>query len=87
EKAFYIEVDPKNGEVKIYRIKDNTPAIHFLMTLALAQKRLKQIKLLFKNDRWSLYFSENIEIVRSQLITKLVNSEKPLQALKQSLKN
>ena len=87
EKVFYLKVDPKNGEANIYRIKDNTPAIHFLMTLALAQKRLKQIKLLFKNDRWSLYFSENIEIVRSQLITKLVNSEKPLQALKQSLKN
>jgi len=87
EKAFYLEVDVKNGKTKIYRIKESTAAIHFLMTLAMAQKRLKQIKLLFKNYKWALYYTDNVEIVRSKLVSKLINSDKPLQELKQSLKN
>lgn len=86
EKAFYIQVDGKNGKTKIYRIKESTSAIHFLMTLEMAQKRLKQIKLLFKDYKWALYYSDNVEIVRSKLITMLINSDKPLQELKQSLK-
>lgn len=87
DKAFYLDVNTQNGKTKIYRIKDSTSTKHFLMTLALAQKRLKEIKMLFKNDRWAMYFSENVEMVRSKLITKLINSDKPLQALKQSLKS
>jgi len=87
DKAFYIDPNTQNGNGKIYRIKENHSTNNFLMTLEFALKRLKQIKLLFKDDRWALYFNENVEMVRSKLITKLINSDKPLQALKQSLKN
>lgn len=87
EKAFYLKADPKNVKLKIHRIKESAKTEHFLMTLELAQKRLKQINILFKDYKWAFYYNENIEIVRDKLITKLINSDKPLQELKQSLRN
>lgn len=87
EKAFYIEADTENGKAKIYRINKSTSTNKFLMTLALAQKRSKQIKMLFKDYKWALHYNDNVDVVRNKLINKLVNSDKPLQELKQSLKN
>lgn len=87
EKAFYLEVDFNNGTTKIYRINESSPTNCFLMTLDFAFTRLKQIKILFKDYKWASYYNENIETLRAKLITKLVNSEKSLQELKQSLKD
>lgn len=86
EKAFYIEQDPKNDIPKIYRIKEGSSSTSYLMTLEFAQKRLKQIKTLFKNYKWAMYYNESFDIVRSKLVAKLINSDKPLQELKQQLK-
>lgn len=87
EKVFYLDVDFLTGETIIYRITAAETLPHFLLTLDLAFKRVKEIKTLFKNYKWALYYNETVEIVRSTLIHKLINSEKPLQELKQSLKN
>jgi hypothetical protein len=55
------------------------------MTLDLALKKLKQIKTLFKEYKWALYFNENIDVLRKELIYKLINTDKDLQVLKQEL--
>lgn len=87
EKEFYLDVDFSTGETIIYRITETETNPRFLMTLDLAFKRLKQIKTLFKDYKWALYYNESIGIVRTALIQKLINTDKPLQELKQSLKN
>lgn len=87
EKVFYIVVDEISGKSTIYRIKENDATKHFLMTLNLAQQRLKQIKKLFKDYKWAMYYNASVDIVRSKLVTKLINSDKALQELKQQLKN
>jgi len=87
EKAFYLDVDFSTGKTIIHRITAAETNPRFLMTLDIAFKRLKEIKMLFKDYKWALYYKETIEVVRSALIQKLITSDKPLQELKQSLKN
>ena len=87
EKLFYLKVDFNTKEVKIYRKSINEASTHFLMTLDFALKRLKQIKILFKEYKWAIYYNEKIEVLRSKLIYQLLNSDKSLLDLKQSLKN
>lgn len=87
EKTFYLEQNLENDIPKIYRVKEGSSSACYLMTLEFAQKRLKQIKSLFKDYKWAQYYNQDIELVRKQLITKLINSEESLQKLKQSLKN
>lgn len=87
EKVFYIEVAIKTGETIIHKLAANETSTYFLMTLDIAFKRSKEIKALFKDYKWALYYNETVEVVRAALIQKLVNSDKPLQELKQSLKN
>lgn len=86
EKSFYLKVDLKSGLPKIHRVKDDTAADIFLMTLELAQKRLKQIKTLFKDYKWALYYNQDIDLVRNKLVVGLINSDKSLQELKLILK-
>ena len=59
----------------------------FLMTSEFAHQRLKQIQTLFKEYKWATYFDEDITVLRKKLITKLINSNKTLQVLKQDLKS
>lgn len=87
DKAFYLKQDSENDLPKIYRIKEDSSLGSYLMTLEFAQKRLKQIKALFKDYKWAQYYSQDIEIVRKELISKLINSEESLQKLKHSLRN
>lgn len=87
EKTFYLEWDPENNIPKIYRIKEGSSSTGYLMTLEFAQKRLKQIKTLFKNYKWAQYYNQDMAFVREKLIAKLMNSEESLQKLKQRLKN
>lgn len=84
-KVFYLEVDSK-GEVKIVNAKEVTNTAPFLMTLDFAYKRLKQIKVLYKDYKWATYYNDNVELVRNKLLDKLINSDTPLQDLKKSLK-
>lgn len=87
EKTFYLEVNVETGITIIHRITATEISSHFLMTLNVVFKRIKEIKALFKDYKWALYYTAPIEIVRTAFIHKLINSEKPLQELKQELKN
>lgn len=87
DKVFYLEVNVSTGETVISRTTKTHDSSHFLMTLDFAFKRLKQIKELYKDYKWAMYFNESIEISRGKLIQKLIDSEKPLQEIKQQLKN
>lgn len=85
EKYFYLEVNFEEETAKICKLKDgNNPGI-FLMSLDFALKRLKEIKIVFKEYKWALYFNENIDVLRKELISLLIISDKPLQEIKQNL--
>lgn len=86
EKIFYIEV-ASSGEAKLFNIKDSASTKPFLMTLDFAYKRLKQLKVLYKDYKWATYYNEDVYLVRNRLTEKLINSDKTLQELKQSLKS
>ena len=85
EKVFYLEVDSK-GEIKIVNTKEVKNTAPFLMTLDFAHKRLKQIKVLYKDYKWATYYNDNVELVRNKLIDKLINSDESLQDLKKILR-
>ncbi|UMB60502.1 hypothetical protein MHL31_15645 [Lutibacter sp. A80] len=87
EKNFYIIIEVETNEPKIFRVKEGDKTTPFLMTLEFALLRLKEIKKLYKDYKWATYYNETVEVVRNKLIYKLINSDKTLQVLKQSLKN
>mgnify|MGYP005986837961 CR=1 FL=1 len=75
EKLFYISV---NFETK------KSPN---LLTLNKAQIKEKQIKHLFKDNKWAQYFNNsNIEELRFKIISKLINSDEPLPLIKLNLR-
>jgi len=86
EKSFYLDVDFTKKEVEICCKQKNDITTHSLMTLELALKKLKQIKTIFKEYKWALYFNENIDVLRKELIYNLINTEKDLHVIKQDLK-
>ena len=84
EKLFYISVnfDTKKTKIKISKSKKSRN----LLTLNKAQRKEKQIKHLFKEDKWSQYFNSNIEELRFKIISKLINSDSPLPLIKLNLR-
>jgi len=58
-----------------------------LLTLNKAQRKEKQIKHLFKEDKWAQYFNSNIEELRFKIISKLINSDSPLPLIKLNLRS
>ena len=87
EKMFYLDVDFSTGKAKMIKLENESESNQFLMTLDFAIKRIKEIKTLFKDYKWATYFNADLDQVREVLIKKMVHSDKPLQALKQSLKD
>lgn len=87
EKIFYLEFIPELEAVKIIKVNEEKDETQFLMTLEFALLRLKQIKKLYKDYKWATYYNADIDVLRNSLIYRLINSNKPLQDLKQSLKN
>jgi len=83
-KIFFIEVDFEEKTAKIQPKKENTT--NYLFSFSEAQKRIKQITHLFTNDKWAKYFDEEIEIIRKNIISEFINSDKTLQEIKLSLK-
>jgi hypothetical protein len=81
EKIFFIAV---NFELKIAILQpkkaENT---NFLFTISEAQKRIKQINHLFKEEKWASYFDIDIDTLRSNIIVKLINSNTILKEIKQ----
>ena len=84
EKLFYISVnfETKKTKIKISKSKKRPN----LLTLNKAQIKEKQIKHLFKEDKWAKYFNSNIEELRFKIISKLINSESPLPLIKLNLR-
>lgn len=83
QKIFFIEVDFKNKSVKLQSKKENS--VNYLYTFSEAQKRIKQINHLFKDDKWAKYFDTNIDDLYFEVITTFINSDKTLQEIKHNL--
>lgn len=80
EKLFYIDVDFEEKTVKLQPKKED--AAHHLFTYSEAQKRIKQIKHLFKEDSWATYFDGTINHIRFKIISEFINSDKLLHKIK-----
>lgn len=84
EKIFFIEVNFKEKTAKIQpKQKYST---NYLYNYSEAQRRVKQITHLLNQDRWAIYFNDDIEILRSKVISDYINSNKTLQEIKLSHK-
>ena len=80
EKFFFIAVNYKERTVNLQPKKENA-AVH-LFTFNEAQKRIKQITHLFKEDKWAFYFEKDIDILRKEFISTFINSDTSLQHIK-----
>lgn len=84
EKNFFIEVNFESGTAKIQPKKEEST--NYFFTFSEAQKRIKQITYLFKNDKWAKYFDIEINDLRYKIITDFMNSEKTLSEIKRDIK-
>ncbi len=84
EKLFFIHIDFDKKTAKIEPKKENTN--QYLFTYSEAQKRVKQINHLFKDDKWTAYFDVAIDNLRSKIISTFISTDKSLQEIKQSFK-
>ena len=80
EKNFFIEVNFEEKTAKIQTKKENST--NHLFTFSEAQKRIKQITHLFKDQKWAIYFDKEIDDLRIKIISKYINSNKTLQEIK-----
>jgi hypothetical protein len=83
EKIFFIDVNFEEKTAKI--IAKNEKHDNQLFTFSEAQKRIKQIMLLFKDDKWAKYFDEDITVLRKEIIVKYINSNSTLQLIKANI--
>ena len=84
EKIFYITVNFDKKTAKI-RSKKETLKV-YLFDYSEAQKRVKQINNLFKDDKWTTYFDLDINDLHSKIISEYISTDKSLQEIKQSFK-
>jgi len=80
EKSFYIEVDFDRKICKIQPKKEQYS--NHLFTYSEAQKRLKNIYHLFKENKWANYFDTEINELRYKIFTAYIQSDKTLQQIK-----
>jgi hypothetical protein len=84
ERIFFIEVNFKEKTAKIQpKQKYST---NYLFNYSEAQRRVKQITHLLNEDRWAIYFNDDIEILRNKVISDYINSSRTLQEIKLSHK-
>ena len=79
-KIFFIEVSFDKKTMKLQPRKENSNN-HFF-TFSEAQKRIKQILHLFKDDKWATYFNVEINELRMNIISEFINSDKTLKEIK-----
>ena len=82
-----MEVDYKEEKIIICPASLEEDSVRYLMSLNVVFKRIKEIKILFKEYKWASYFNENIDVLRKELINKLISSDETIQVLRQNLKN
>jgi len=80
EKIFYIEVDFQKKVARIQSKKEKSASK--LFTFPEAQKKIKQINHLFKDDKWAIYFEKEVDDLRNEIISEYINSDKTLQEIK-----
>jgi hypothetical protein len=84
QKNFFIAV---NFEEKAANLQPKgVKAAHYLFTFPGAQKRIKEIMHLLKEDAWAKYFETEIKELRFKIISECVSSEKALQEIKRGFK-
>lgn len=84
EKLFYISVDFDLKVVSFHHQKEEKKV--FLFYISEAQKRVKQIRKLLSEEKWSTYFDLEIDKLRFKIITELINSNKTLQEIKSRIR-
>lgn len=83
EKLFYIDVD---FELKTVKIQPSKEFNQYLFTYSEAQKRIKQIHHLFKDDKWTHYFDVEKEELYQKVVLEFINSNKTLGEIKNCFK-
>ncbi|MGB0896371.1 MAG: hypothetical protein ACPGU9_00985 [Flavobacteriaceae bacterium] len=83
EKLFFIQVNFETAQVNFQHHALATNTTPYLFTALDAQKRVKHIRQLLKEDKWATYFEMNISELRRAIITDYINSSASIQALKQ----
>jgi hypothetical protein len=84
EKNFFIAV---NYEEKVVTLQPKgVKSGHYLFTFPEAQKRIKEIMQLLKEDAWAKYFETEIKELRFKIISEYISSEKVLQEIKRGFK-
>ena len=90
EKIFFINVNFKERTAKLqtkHTEKDKKETFtNHLFTFSEAQKRIKQITHLFKDDKWAKYYAVAIKDLRFDAITAFISSDITLQQIKINLK-
>jgi hypothetical protein len=86
DKVFYIKVDLDTYEVQIHRNLQDEHGEALLMRFSFAQQRLRHIKHLLKDTKWTTYYEEDITSLREKLIHEMITTSKPLQQIKRELR-
>ena len=84
EKNYFIEVDFNKKVANLQPKKENTT--NYLFTFFEGTKKIKQIKQLFKDDKWATYYTCPVVTLRQNIIAEFINSKKTLQEIKTRLK-
>jgi hypothetical protein len=84
EKNFFIVV---NFEEKVATLQSKGVKYgHCLFTFPDAQKRIKEIMYLLKEDAWAKYFETEIKELRFKIISECISSEGALHEIKRGFK-
>ena len=65
--------------------QDKTSKENYLFTYIEAQKRVKKIKHLFKEEKWATYFEGSLDEIRLKIISEYINSDASLKQIKINL--
>jgi len=84
EKIFFIDVNFDSKTVKLQTNKENT-TLH-LFTFSEAQKRIKQITQLLKDDKWTNYFDGDIKTIQFNVISEFISTNKKIEQIKREQK-
>lgn len=80
EKIFSIEVDYKNKQVAINYNKSEEDVI--LYSITEVQQKEKEILKLLQEENWAKYFVDDIEVLRKNIISEYITSNRKLNDIK-----
>ncbi|MCI2230078.1 hypothetical protein MC378_12940 [Polaribacter sp. MSW13] len=84
EKIFFIDVNFEEKTAKISPNKKENK--NYLFTFSEAQKKIKHINQLLTEDKWANYYDKKIAILRKEIISSFINSNKTLIEIKRNFK-